>query len=697
MNQAIGLLYFLIIIIGHHAYSQCMQYPVSFAERVSACSYIVLGKVSNKQCYWNDAHTNIYTAYTIDVMAYLKNPSAKDKIILISDGGVVSNEAQLTYPSVHLEIGREYLCMLDEDERVNDNKEIRKAHPEWVQARPYALNQGVFQNINGKYKDYFQNTFLTEESLLNKISKITGCPAVSPSGAIFKARMTKQRITPRKGRITAISSFSPNPTVGGTIVAGDFITITGSGFGSTPGTVFFTNADDGGATYMSSAVASDIVSWSNTSITVKVPEGAGTGPINVNGAFTSTTNLTVTYTHANINSSFSSFGTVTRQRYYHRNMNGAGGMYFQYNTTSGFSTNTAAVAAFERALETWRCATYINWFSNGTTTAGYAADGINSVLFDNTLPAGVLGVATSRFSGAATGACNLHNTVWCVNEVDIQFKPNPPATGFTWQYGPAAPSSSQYDFESVALHELGHAHGLGHVINSGKVMHYALPNGQSVRTLDPTVDVAAGNARMAYSTSATCFNPGSCGSGPMVALTPGTCSLPIAWLEFSGKYLQGTGVRLLWTSHLSKSTSFHLYRSNNATDYELIHHQQPGYDSDIPVTLEYTDFMPYLDKGLYYKLEVIDETVHSKAIYVDAESNSTKFSVFTSQNQIWIRANDEFKSSIEFSLYDMSSKKIFHATLQEKEHVIDAQFRPGIYCYTLVEHDKIQTGRIFIR
>ncbi len=55
-------------------------------------------------------------------------------------------------------------------------------------------------------------------------------------------------------QIEAIISFSPATTRGGTIVPGDFVTITGSGFGATPGDVFFRNADDGGATFITSGV-----------------------------------------------------------------------------------------------------------------------------------------------------------------------------------------------------------------------------------------------------------------------------------------------------------------------------------------------------------------------------------------------------------------------------------------------------------
>src|SRR5581483_1182930 len=129
--------------------------------------------------------------------------------------------------------------------------------------------------------------------------------------------------------------------------------------------------------------ATDYVSWSDNSITVKVPENAGTGSILVNGNMLSSTMLTVPYAHINVYSSSVNFSDVTRQRYYLRNLDGYGGYTFLFNT--GFYNNAAAVAAFERALTTWRCATGVNISTGGSTTSATVAnDGVNTVFFDST-------------------------------------------------------------------------------------------------------------------------------------------------------------------------------------------------------------------------------------------------------------------------------------------------------------------------
>lgn len=44
--------------------------------------------------------------------------------------------------------------------------------------------------------------------------------------------------------------------------------------------------------------------------------------------------------------------------------------------------------------------------------------------------------------------------------------------------------SGQYDFYSVALHELGHAHNLGHSMDDNKVMFYTIDSSEIKRNID---------------------------------------------------------------------------------------------------------------------------------------------------------------------------------------------------------------------
>ncbi len=516
MKRKITLILAILSLSYITASSQCMIAPVSLENRITKSTYIVEGTITEQTSYIDPVTTSVFTRNKLVVNAWLKNSSNIKELYVITLGGVYGNKATIVNPSLQLEKNAEYILMLEENNLVNDDKLFRSANPTALQVMAYADGQGALKNQFNKYHDLLVEPVMSEADMFNRISKITKEKIVTPQGTEFFARQVTE---PYVARTMAISGFAPTTTNAGTIDPGDQITITGSGFGASAGTVFFSNADDGGATFTSSGIASDIVSWADGSITVKVARRAGTGPINVNGSMTSASNLTVGYSHIDINSTFSGFGSSTRQRYYLRNINGLGGYTFLYNTTSGMTDN--AIKAFERSLASWRCNSGINFRSGGTTaTATVASDGTNAVFFDASLPAGILGRATSQFSGSATGGCNLTNTVWWLADVDIQYAVVP-SVGFTWQYGPSNAGFTEYDFEAVTVHELGHALGLGHRIAPGDVMHYALSNGSSPRTPSAT-EIAGANNKLAYSTTATCFNPATSGTQMISASTTRT-------------------------------------------------------------------------------------------------------------------------------------------------------------------------------
>jgi len=308
----------------------------------------------------------------------------------------------------------------------------------------------------------------------------------------------------------SITSFAPAAVSAGTKTV---LTITGTGFGTggPSGTKYvdFGNGDDGGVTWVQ-PIPSEYVSWTNTQIQVEVPSDAGTGNIRVTNSSTTTSgaSLGVTFAYLNVTS-----GGLTYQPD-HIDEDASGGYTWQMFTD--FDANAAANASFLRALETWRCATYINWDVGSVTAVDVvASDGVNVVRMDNggELPAGVLGRCTSRWT-----ACNPGTWEWWVFELDIVFDETP--TG-GWDF--TAPAScANMEFEAVALHELGHGHQLGHVINPADVMHYAVGCGPGTITLTAN-NVAGGNAVMSNSTAAN-----GCPESPMVSLTAGNCPLACA-------------------------------------------------------------------------------------------------------------------------------------------------------------------------
>jgi hypothetical protein len=675
-------------------FSQCLMVPVSLQERVASADVVITGVVTEKETFLDSTTMQVYTINKISVNAWLKNQRALPTVYVITEGGVYKNRSTVVYPSLQLKQNTNYVLFLQTAVTKKQSKQLLKKNPNAFQTIPYAGAQGAIIQQQNLFIDAVQNQKMTETDLLTRIKQISKTEALTPEGKKYIPAV----LNAIANRTMAITSFSPGTSRAGTVVAGDQITINGSGFGAGAGTVYFTNADDGGATFISSSQPSDIISWSDNSITVKVPSGAGTGPININGTTTSVSNLNVQYSHIDINNDFFGFASATRQRYYLRNLDGIGGYTFQFNTA--FATNTAAVAAFNRALVSWRCATGVGFRASGTTSVSTSAnDAVNAVYFNSSLPSGTLGVCTSNFEAAANGGCNQNNTVWWLSDMDIQFR-DIPATGFNWDFGPTSPTASEFDFESVALHELGHAHGLGHVIAPGNVMHYALANGIVSRSLSAN-DIAGGADKLSYSDVATCFNPAGSGT-EMETVASGSCvTLPITLGELKAKRLNNGMVQLDWnTIQELNNDGFIVERGETAQRFQRIGFVKGKELSLEPQKYSFADNNagPY---GWYYRLiqkDLDNHQVSSSIVFVKGEE-SKQWKVWSSEdgNNLSLYNKESQNKKVQFLLFDALGQLIFSTTVTNgKAQYSFSHLRKGYYSYRVVDADHTISGKLVL-
>lgn len=693
---SLSLLSFLFI--GHNTVlAQCSSYPVPFEQRIMQSKYIVQGKVVEQHCYIDAATGHVNTLNKFNVAAWLKNGSRITEVYVITLGGVYGNRAMSVHPSLQLDMDHEYLLMLEDDKGKEEDKQFRALNPTALQVFAYADEQGSLTNERNYYYDKHYRTPKTETNIFKEIENFTHVPATKPSGELFVARPIIDRIFNGPQVNNVITSFSPNPTRSGTINPADYITISGSGFGVS-GTVFYTNADDGGATFTSSGVATDNVSWNDATIVTKPARAGGTGPINVNGAMTSGSSLTINYSLLNINSTFNGFGTATRQLTHLVNKNGTGGYTYTYN--AAFAANAAAKAAFERSLFLWRCGTGVNFGRSITTSAiGTASlDGVNIVTFDATLPVGVLGRATNYSGGSATGACTTTNTVWWTDEIDMQFFPDPPSAGFPWNYGPSLPTFTQYDFESVASHEIGHHVGQGHVIASGQLMHFALANGSSNRTLAVN-DLAGAAAKMSFSTAPLCFTPATV-SGPMTALTAGSCLLPISSLvDFNGQRKNESTNQLSWsTSYENNNKGFYIQRSKDGTNFTDITFIKGAGNSTAIIPYSYPDESAGVG-AYYYRLRQVDldsRQSFSNIIFIDGSKTAIKVwaSETGSKMSVYMKA---FNKNAVVKLINSEGKQVLQQQLNTSFQEINTNhLAKGLYYYQLQLDNTILSGKLLL-
>ncbi|MBI3510190.1 MAG: PKD domain-containing protein [Bacteroidetes bacterium] len=514
MKKIIPALIGLFAFTGMHA--QCALTELTLQSRVNASDVIVEGQVIAKYSLWNTAHNMIYTVNTVDIYKVFKGDVNTSTIEIITEGGTVGDFMINADPALHLGIGDVGIFTCETVKHVKGTLQTRSSVPQY---EAYGSVQGFirYDLVNNTASDPFH----TYRDVSNEIYPVL-LPPGSPRYRIIKdfsiGNSSTQRIGPNIASVS-ISSFSPTTITAGTASQ---LTINGSGFGATrsSGTVGFKNADDGGATYIN-PLATQYISWSATQIIVEVPQNAGTGTIQVTQGTTATSAGTLTVSWGNLNANFDP-GTGT-QAYHtdHVNDNGSGGYTWQMNP--GFAGNAPASASFMRAFDTWRCNTGINWTIGANTAVNDAvSDGTNCICFDNTAPlsAGILGVCYSYWNGCNPGS----GFQWYVVELDIIFDDGSNISPDTWNYGPGLPTINQYDFQSVAVHELGHGHQNAHVINPGAIMHYAISNG--AQNITPSADdlAAANNVQTKSLAGNTC--------GPS-AMTSYTCATPPV-ADFSG-------------------------------------------------------------------------------------------------------------------------------------------------------------------
>jgi hypothetical protein len=463
----------------------CQLLPLSAAERMQAASLVVEAEVLDARGEWDATHQHIFTRQRLKVFRVLKGTLADTSALpLLVEGGQVGLARQeLTNTLRPLPVGQQGIFFL--------------VPASWASVAPayaaYASSQGAitYDPVLGTAAEPARAYASWAEAAGQTIRLSGQVPQVlRANGRLLAAQQlaASRAAAAQRAMAPVITGFSPAQTTAGT---GAVLTIQGSGFGSSRGSggVLFANADDGGAT-TTRALDRDYLSWSDTRIQVRVPSlaadghPAGTGLVRVSTpdgtTATTTTALVIRYALTNVDNTD---GTLI-DRPNHVATNGAGGLTFRFGPN--FRANTAAGAAWQRALEQWRCATGINWDLGADATANaIASDKANIIAFDDgSLPARVLARTTSYYLGCYTPQGEV---AFYVSEIDQQF-----STSLPFQFGPSRAGAGQYDFESVVVHELGHAQQLAHLIRPGAIMHFGVAAGANLRTLDPTSDVAGG-------------------------------------------------------------------------------------------------------------------------------------------------------------------------------------------------------------
>ncbi|GAA4378797.1 hypothetical protein GCM10023186_15670 [Hymenobacter koreensis] len=592
--------------------TSCLLLPLDVAERAARVPLVVEGEVVAQTSFWDQERRRIYTANTVRAYKLLKGnlPGGSSELTIITEGGTVGYERHELTNTLELQIGTQGVLFLESAPFPNLPATMAGS---WA---AYASQQGFVRysladlSAAEPFRTYAQIDAAFYRQLL---PGVTQAPRELAPNAALAAAQARKATAGRGVNVVLIATLSPTTLSAGT---GAVLTIRGSGFGPTTGSVAFRNADDGGATF-TPVLGTDILSWSDTQIQVRVPsysaeqKPAGTGNVRVTTSDgqqgQSPTPVTIVFAQSNVQETNTKEVVPTD----HFNQNGNGGYSFRYDP--GFAQNAPAAQSFQRALAQWRCQTTINWEVGATRTSrGVSADNVNAVEFDqgSELPARVLGRTTSYYSGCRSTTGQL---LFWVREIDMQFD-----DGINWQFGPAPATGGQFDFETVAVHELGHGHQLSHIIRPGAVMHFAVANGQNQRTLNRDSDINGGRTILRTRS----FVADACGPAPMQPA-------PLVG-ALQSVVNEGAGVRLTWvTRDECNVQSFVLERSADNQTWQTVA-QVPA----TPPAATYSRFDSQPLPGLsYYRLRVVlatdGESLAAPSVPVRAQGGSARaFQVF---------------------------------------------------------------------
>jgi hypothetical protein len=421
---------------------------VSLEEKIRESDLIVCGEVSDHYSFWDNTQRNIYTSYRIKVFKVLKGSEITDPDVIIK-GGIVDNIRQSVSTSAELEKGDMGCFIL---KNLNAGNEI--------------LNNSLGKYIlSGGREGFLKLKYKMDSILIN-------LPATDKEICEFLERMQVQNTSLENTENLHMKSSSATHTITGiapkiaTAGTGSLLNIYGHGFGIAQGTgtVWFVSADK--PAYIFTSDGFEIKQWSDTLIRLIIPYDAATGnvSVNINGEYVySPEILTIRYSYSNNNN----------KPYILINTDQAGG--YTWHLNANLNSNTSAGKLTKESIEKWVCATQIPWKTGETTDATSSRDGLCTISF-GTVESG-LGVTSSFSEGVVN---NSVVTEWVVKEFDIVFK-----DGANWCFDRENILPSQFDFQSVVLHELAHAHLIGHVNDNMDLMH-AVISPQSFRDISST-------------------------------------------------------------------------------------------------------------------------------------------------------------------------------------------------------------------
>jgi len=421
--------------------NHCLQPSHSLDELIELSANIVEAEIIAQQSFWDSDSLNILTMHELQILQGIKE---EEQIVIITKGGQVGNDHMAFSGASFFQIGDKGLFFTKPSNHnltkkqdyqylslVNDqisfiNLKTRATHIT-IQDANYQLKT-VYQKIANSKKTHFvyQPTTLKNQKTQKIAASIT---KVSP--LTIPANGTEE------------------------------LTISGSGFGTLTeaANIYLPNCNQPSGVSYIAIPKTNISLWNDKEIRIKVPgfdiqsgfPGVGSGLLKILTAsgveLTSTQRVTISYNQKKLNE-------LNIDLISHTN-NGEIPFYISKNLI-----DDGALPAIERAMDLWYCQTGIKFSIIGTVNETcYKVDDKNVISYDDDCSISQLG-----FTRLLVTSCGSRNEVY-LRDLDIIINRDK-----TWSFDLIETPIGKSDFASTILHELGHAHLLGHVLNREDIL-----------------------------------------------------------------------------------------------------------------------------------------------------------------------------------------------------------------------------------
>lgn len=642
---------------------------------------IVLGRVVSSEPFYN-AFGEIYTMHKllVDQIAGETSSANPSAIQFFTMGGTINEEQTIVYPSLRDIFNAEGMFLLNEytGNRVvsGEGNVIYRPTAVHESLLPYDENTGNFSDGEVAIGNLARVNALVEHFFGQGFHRI--------SDREFVPRPTGRSMMPT---VSSISPLSVNAGIG------DEITISGSGFGSEPGNVFFDNPDDGPGRSYTAVGNDDILAWSSNSIRVRVISNAGSGSLLIQTAagdqVNTTQEINIDFAVTNLNLSS---GEVVTPLLIDDQADGNGGYSFAVSNSSAnggvsLADNAPALNSLQRAIATWQSQGDFSVYLEGTTgiqtpsrddEVNIVAFGSNVYDFDRELGTGTVGIAFSYYNICGSSEFELTGA-------DVLFRrngnPNGSGGSVNYNYGPGLGGGT--DFESVALHEFGHVHQLKHVSDPTEVMSYRITNGATQRNI--SADTRAGADYV--SQLSVDYDPPiiNCGGDfgaerDYVPFSEGGI-LPVVWEAFTALSLSKE-VALNWRTSAERDIEFfEVQRSADGRDFFVIG-TTAATNGAAAATYRFADDRP-LGGTSYYRIAQRDYS--GNLSYTDvrevtrAAATSLKAYPNPVVNTLMVEMPEQARNTL--SIFDASGKEVgtWFTNGAPRLEINVAGFAPGHY------------------